>query len=68
MTFRDAVYERARRAGRRIVLPEGTDARVCEAANRIESLGLGKVQLLEGTAPRSLLPEMIRLVRTRHPA
>ena len=67
MTFRDSVYERARRAGRRIVLPEGTDERVRAAATRIEQLGLGTVQLLEGTAPRSPLPEMIRLLRTRHP-
>ena len=67
MTFRDAVYERARRSSRRIVLPEGTDARVREAANRIERLGLGRVEVLEGTAPRSPLPQMIRLIRNRHP-
>ncbi|PYO74126.1 MAG: phosphate acetyltransferase [Gemmatimonadetes bacterium] len=67
MTFRDSLYERARRAGRRIVLPEGNDARVREAAKRIERLGLGDVQLLEGTAPRSPLPAMIGLLRTRHP-
>ena len=53
MTFRDSVYERARRAGRRIVLPEGADERVRAGASRIEQLGLGTVQLLEGTAPRS---------------
>ena len=67
MTFRDSVYERARRAGRRIVLPEGTDERVRAAATRIERERLGTVQLLEGPAPRSLLPEMTRLLRTRHP-
>ena len=67
MTFRDTLYERARRAGRRIVLPEGNDARVREAAKRIESLGIGTVQLLEGTAPRSPLPEMVSLLRSRHP-
>jgi len=67
VTFRDSLYERARRAGRRIVLPEGNDARVREAAKRIERLGLGDVQLLEGTAPRSPLPAMIGLLRTRHP-
>ena len=67
MTFRDTLYERARRAGRRIVLPEGNDARVREAAKRIERLGLGTVQLLEGTAPRSPLPEMVSLLRAHHP-
>src|SRR5207253_1651199 len=67
VTFRDSVYERARRAGRRIVLPEGTDERVRAAATRIERERLGIVQLLEGPAPRSPLPEMTRLLRTRHP-
>ena len=67
MTFREAVYERARRARRRIVLPEGTDERVRAAATRIEQSGLGTVQLLEGTAPRAPLPEMVHLLRTRHP-
>ena len=66
MTFRDALYERARRARRRIVLPEGRDDRVRAAATRIEQLGLGAVQLLDGTAPPSPLPEMIRLLRSRH--
>ena len=67
MTFRDSLYERARRAGRRIVLPEGNDVRVRHAAARIESLGIGRVQLLDGTAPRSPLPEMVRLLRAGHP-
>jgi len=67
VTFRDRLYERARRAGRRIVLPEGNDPRVRAAAAEIERRGLGTVQLLEGTAPSSLLPDMIRLLRTRHP-
>ena len=66
MTFRERLYERARRAGRRIVLPEGNDPRVREAAARIERMGLGTVQLLEGTSPLSLLPDMVRLLRTRH--
>src|SRR5947208_11484256 len=37
------------------------------AATRIERERLGIVQLLEGPAPRSPLPEMTRLLRTRHP-
>src|SRR4029077_4738495 len=67
VTFRDSVYERARRAGRRIVLPEGADERVRAAAERIEQLGLGTVQLLEGPAPRPSLLGMVRLPRPRHP-
>jgi len=67
VTFRDSVYERARRVRRRIVLPEGNDPRVRAAAARIEALGLGSVQLLDRTAPLSPLPEMVRLLRTRHP-
>ncbi|HMH81263.1 MAG TPA: phosphate acyltransferase [Gemmatimonadales bacterium] len=67
MTFRDSVYERARRVRRRIVLPEGNDPRVRAAAARIEALGLGSVQVLDRTAPLSPLPEMVRLLRTRHP-
>src|SRR5207302_3667250 len=43
VTFRDSVYERARRAGRRIVLPEGSDERVRAAAAQIEAMGLGRV-------------------------
>lgn len=68
MTFRDSLYERARRAGRRIVLPEGNDERVRTAAAKIDALGIGSVQLLDGTAPRSPLPEMVDLLRTRHPS
>jgi len=68
VTFRDALQGRARRAHRRVVLPEGADARVRAAAARIERSGLGSVELLEGTAPRSPLPEMVRLLRDRHPS
>jgi len=67
VTFRDALYERARRARRRIVLPEGEDARVRAAAARIDALALGSVQLLDRTAALSPLPEMVRLLRARHP-
>jgi len=67
VSFRDRAYERARRARRRIVLPEGDDPRVREAGARLDALGLGVVQLLEGPAPRSLLPRCVRLLRGRHP-
>ena len=67
MSFLARVYERARRANLRIVLPEGDDPRVQEAARRIEREGLGIVQLLDRTSPFSPLPEMLRLLRSRKP-
>jgi phosphate acetyltransferase len=46
VSFRDRVQERARRAGRRIVLPEGADPRVQEAARRLRADRLGVVEVL----------------------
>ena len=67
MSFLSRVYERARRANLRIVLPEGDDPRVQEAAAKIQREGLGIVQLLDRTSPFSPLPEMLRLLRSRKP-
>jgi len=67
MSFLGRVYERARRAKRRIVLPEGDDPRVQEAAARIEREGLGLVQLVDRTTPQSPLPACVRLLRSRKP-
>ena len=67
MTFRDSVYERARRAGRRIVLPEGTDERVQEAARRLEREGLGVVEVLGRPLPASRIPDLVRHLRARRP-
>jgi phosphate acetyltransferase len=67
VSFLGRVYERARRAQRRIVLPEGDDPRVQEAARKIEREGLGIVQLLDRTTPHAPRPEMVRLLRTRKP-
>jgi phosphate acetyltransferase len=67
VSFLARVYERARRAKRRIVLPEGDDPRIQEAARRIEREGLGIVRLLDRTSPFSPLPEMLRLLRSRKP-
>jgi len=67
MSFLGRVYARARRVERRIVLPEGDDPRVAEAGRKLEREGLGRVQLLDRTAPRSLLPECVRLLRSRKP-
>jgi phosphate acetyltransferase len=46
VSFRDRVHERARRAGRRIVLPDGADPRVQEAARRLRAGQLGVVEVL----------------------
>src|SRR2546422_7786526 len=67
MTFLDRVYERARKLKARIVLAEGEDARVQEAARRIEREGLGKVELLDKATPHAARPTMISLLRTRRP-
>jgi len=67
VTFRDSVYERARRAGRRIVLPEGTDERVREAAQRLEREGLGVVEVLGRPLPASRIPDLVRHLRARRP-
>src|SRR3989449_612880 len=67
VTFRDSVYERARRAGRRIVLPEGTDDRVQEAARRLERERLGAVDVLGRPLPASRIPELVRHLRARRP-
>lgn len=67
MTFLDRVYARARDKKARIVLPEGDDPRIQEAGRQIEREGLGHVLLLNRTAPRSLLPELVRHLRARRP-
>jgi len=67
VTFRDRVYERARRARRRIVLPEGGDPRVQEAARRLEREGLASVEVLDRPFPVSRFPDCIRLLRSRCP-
>src|SRR3989449_4111989 len=67
MTFLDRVYERARKLKARIVLAEGEDARVQEAARRIEREGLGTVDLLDQATPDAARPTLISLLRTRRP-
>jgi phosphate acetyltransferase len=67
MTFWDRVYERARRANLRILLPEGDDPRVREAAATLEREGLGRVQLLDRTTPHAPRPDLVRLLRSRKP-
>jgi phosphate acetyltransferase len=67
VTFRQSLYERARRAGRRIVLPEGTDERVQQAAKRLEREGLGVVEVLGRPLPASRIPDLVRHLRARRP-
>lgn len=67
MTFRASLYERARRAQRRVVLPEGHDERVRAAAAKLEASGIARVQLLEAAAPGAPLPDALRLLRARRP-
>jgi len=67
MSFLGRVYERARRAKLRIVLPEGDDPRVREAAARIEREGLGRVQLLDRTTLHAARPTLVRHLRARKP-
>ena len=67
MSFRGRLYERARGAQKRIVLPEGDDPRVQEAARRLERDGLGVVELLGRPLPASRLPALIQHLRARHP-
>lgn len=67
MTFLERVYERARKLKARIVLAEGEDSRVQEAARKIEREDLGKVDLLDTATPHAARPAMISLLRTRRP-
>src|SRR5256886_6939684 len=66
MSFMDRVLERARDIKARVVLAEGDDARVQEAATKIERMGLATVQLLSRSLPMARLP-MVALLRNRRP-
>jgi len=67
VSFRDRLYERARRAHRSIVLPEGDDARVREAAQRLTAKGLGVVELLGDVGRDPRATDCAGLLRARHP-
>ena len=67
MTFRTRVYERARRAKRRVLLPEGRDPRVQAAARRINELGTGEALLLERPEPDPRVERCVALLRHRQP-
>jgi phosphate acetyltransferase len=68
MTFRETVHARAAALRATVVLAEGWDERVREAARRLEAEGLATVLLLEGPVrddPR--VPEVARLLKARKP-
>ncbi len=67
MSFRERVYERARRAGRRIVLPEGGDPRVQDAARRLAAAGLGSVEVLGDVSRDPRRAAGARLLQERRP-
>ena len=67
MSFFDRVFERARKLNARIVLAEGEDARVQEAARSIEREGLGTVQLLDRRTTRDAPRTLVALLRSRRP-
>ena len=64
--FRDRVFAAARRAKRRILLPELEDERIAAAAAAIEAEGLGQVVRLE-TAAGPPAPELVAWLRRRRP-
>ena len=66
MNFLDRVFERARAINARVVLAEGEDARVQEAAMKLEGRGLASVQLLGRSLPMARAP-MVALLRGRRP-
>jgi len=67
VSFFDRVFERARKLNARIVLAEGEDARVQEAARSIEREGLGTVQLLDRRTTRDAPRTLVALLRSRRP-
>jgi len=67
VSFRDRVYERARRARKHIVLPEGDDPRVRAAATQLEASGFGVVEVLGRPLPPSPIPGLIQHLRARRP-
>lgn len=67
MSFRDRVFDRARRAKRRIVLPEGGDPRIEEAGRGLEAGGLGSVEILRDLNRDPRRDACIQRLRTARP-
>lgn len=66
MSFRQRLLERARGAGRRIVLVGG-DPRIPQAADRLAALGIGSVTVLDAHVSRFPFPAAVALLRARRP-
>ncbi len=67
MKFRDRVSEQARRAHHRIVLPEGADPRVREAADQLTAERVGVVEVLGDTTRDPRRAACARHLRARRP-
>lgn len=67
MSFRDRVFERARRRQARIVLPEGGDARVRAAADRLTVERLGTVEVMVDVARDPRREASATWLQGRHP-
>lgn len=67
MSFRSRVYERARRAHRRVVLPEGGDERIPRAAERLTAEGLAVVEVLGDVTRDARRADCVRHLRARRP-
>jgi len=62
MDIAHEIRERARRANRRIVLPEGSDPRICQAAAQLASEGLARPVLLDSDGLASS-PDGVEVIR-----
>jgi phosphate acetyltransferase len=67
VSFLERVFQRARAANRRIVLPEGGDPRVRDAARRLTAERLGRVEVLSDLARDPRRADCVRHLRTRRP-
>jgi len=65
--FRERLYQRARQAARRVVLPEGQDTRVRAAAARLKKEQLAQVEVLGDPARDPRRPECARHLMQRRP-
>jgi phosphate acetyltransferase len=67
VTFRERVLRRAREANRRLVLPEGSDARVRDAARRLAEEGLRRVEVLGDVTRDPRRAACVAHLRARRP-
>ena len=67
MTFRDRLYQRARQAARRVVLPEGQDVRIRAAAQRLTKERLAQVEVLGNPAKDPRRSECAQHLMKRRP-